>query len=203
MELTSAFGRPRCVKVSGRFIGLVMLAACGNDGRGPAAVETENAPVDATTTVPYVEGLMLELTFSTPEVASGSELPSRLTVENPTDRDITDPGCMVGEGRSALVPADDLDAELWLQTTVECGGPYVYATGFVGEYEGPTFFATTKYGEPLPPGDYIAVLETPRSPVTTKFGEQLPPVGNSAAFIHASGLPQRLEYPIRVVQPAP
>jgi hypothetical protein len=45
--------------------------------------------------------------------------------------------------------------------------------GFKDEYDGPTFPATTRTGEPLPPGDYVAAMEI-------------------------SGLSERLEYNVAV-----
>jgi hypothetical protein len=47
--------------------------------------------------------------------------------------------------------------------------------GYRDEYDGPDFFARTKYGEPLPPGEYLAVLDI-------------------------RGLSQRLEYPVTVTR---
>jgi hypothetical protein len=45
--------------------------------------------------------------------------------------------------------------------------------GYREEYRGPDFFARTKYGDPLPPGEYLAVLDI-------------------------RGLSHRLEYPVTV-----
>ena len=59
------------------------------------------------------EGLDLALTFPTTEVTAGEELPSTLTIKNSSGHDITDPACIIGSGRYALVPADEPDAELW------------------------------------------------------------------------------------------
>jgi hypothetical protein len=106
-------------------------------------------------------------------VASGGELRSQLIVENPSGHDIVERGCQLGTGRYALVPVDDPDAELWIQPEVDCGGDWVIPDGFADTYDGPTFPATTRFGDPLPPGDYLAVVEI-------------------------DGLRERLSYPVRV-----
>jgi hypothetical protein len=89
------------------------------------------------------------------------------------DRTVVDPSCVISEGRYALVPADDLDAELWVRPMTDCSGPHAMPPGFRGESRGPDFPAHTKFGEPLPPGEYLAVLEI-------------------------EGLSQRLSYPVTV-----
>lgn len=70
-----------------------------------------------------------------------------------------DPACVIGSGRYALVPIDDPDPELWLRPVVDCQGPTEMRDGYRDRSSGRTFFARTKHGEPLPPGDYIAALE--------------------------------------------
>lgn len=55
----------------------------------------------------------------------------------------------------------------------DCGGPHRMPPGYREEYEGPDFVARTKHGDPLPPGEYLAVLDI-------------------------EGLSQRLEYPVTV-----
>ncbi len=178
---------------------LALFAACGDDRPAGQVVEAEKAIA----TIPSASGLELALAFGTTEVTTGEELPSRLTVRNASGHDITDPACIIGSGRYALVPAEEPDAELWLQPIVECNGPFVYTDGFVAEYDGPTFPARTMYGEPLSPGDYIAVLETDaRRRATSNFGDPIPPPDNPAD-LDADGLSQRLEYPIRVVEQGP
>lgn len=106
-------------------------------------------------------------------VPSGETLASQLVVENPSDQAVVDADCSIGGGRYAIVPADDPEADVWVQVTVDCGGPYRMRPGFREESSGPDFPALTRYGDPLPPGEYLAVLEI-------------------------QGLSQRLEYPVTV-----
>jgi hypothetical protein len=89
------------------------------------------------------------------------------------DRTVVDPTCVISEGRYALVPADDLDAELWVRPMTDCSGPHAMPPGFREESRGPDFPAHTRFAEPLPPGEYLAVLEI-------------------------EGLSQRLSYPVTV-----
>ena len=84
-----------------------------------------------------------------------------------------DPGCVIAEGRYALVPVGQPDAELWVRPMTDCVGPVRMPPGYRDDYRGPDFPARTKYGEPLPPGEYLAVLEI-------------------------RGLSQRLEYPVTI-----
>jgi hypothetical protein len=177
---------------------LVLLAACGEDRPAGQVVEAENV-----TTTMVAEGLELALVFGATEVRAGEELPSRLTIRNASGHDITDPACIIGSGRYALVPADQPDAELWLQPVADRGGSFVYADGFVGDYDGPVFPARTMHGEPLPPGEYLAVFETDaRRHATSSFGDPVAPPDNPAG-LDADGLSQRLEHPIRIVDRAP
>jgi hypothetical protein len=80
-------------------------------------------------------------------------------VRNDSGKTVTDPGCLIGSGRYALVPVNDPGAELWLDPVVDCSGPFRMPDGFTDRYSGPRFPARTKYGEALPPGDYIATLQ--------------------------------------------
>ncbi len=151
-------------------LGLVLFTACGGGGATDAASEPP------TTTTVFFDGLSLELTFRAGEVESGTELHSTLRIENRSGHDIMVPDCNVAGARYALVPVDEPDAELWLQPVIDCGGPFVYEDGYGEEFDGPTFPAATKFGEPLPPGEYFAVLE-------------------------AVGIAPRVEYPI-TIEPA-
>lgn len=80
-------------------------------------------------------------------------------VENRSGGPVTDPGCQLGPTRHALVPLDDSAAELWATTMTDCGGPFTYEAGVVGDYAGPNFRAVTKSGDPLPLGSYLAAVE--------------------------------------------
>lgn len=116
---------------------------------------------------------MISVELASVHVTSGETLASSLVVENPSAKTVIDPDCSIGGGRYALVPVDDPDAEVWVQVTVDCGGPNRMEPGYREESSGPDFPAHTKYGDPLPPGEYLAVLEV-------------------------QGLSQRLEYPVTV-----
>jgi hypothetical protein len=105
------------------------------------------------------DALSVTLVIDTPQVRSGEELPGRLIVENPSQQTVVDPACVLPTGRHALVPVDQPDAELWLQPIADCGGPLSLPPGYYSEYEGLSFFARTKYGDPLAPGDYLAAVE--------------------------------------------
>lgn len=78
---------------------------------------------------------------------------------NDSRHTVVDPSRDIAEGRYALVPADDPDAELWLRPLTDCGGPHSMPPGFREESDGREFPAHTKSGEPLAPGEYLAVLE--------------------------------------------
>ena len=80
-------------------------------------------------------------------------------VENRSGSPVTDPGCQLSNTRHALIPVDQPDAELWTVTMTDCGGPFAYEPGVVDDFTGPTFQAAAKNGDPLPPGDYLAVWE--------------------------------------------
>jgi hypothetical protein len=92
-------------------------------------------------------------------VRTGGEIESRLLIQNRSGKTVTDPGCLIAAGRYALVPMDEPDAELWLAPVVDCQGAFATPDGFKKSYSGPTFPAATKFGDPLPPGRYIASLK--------------------------------------------
>lgn len=153
-------------------LAVLLLASCSDGGEDVVAGEpsgSTEAPATSTTDstiktsvrqpeTTIFDGLTIWLTVP-PTVRSGETLDVTLHAENRTESPVTDPGCqLVGTG-SALIPDDEPDAELWLVSVVDCGGPYVYEPGMVDESTGPTFIAATKYGDPLPPGDYLAAWE--------------------------------------------
>ena len=103
--------------------------------------------------------LTMSLELRSTEVAPGGKIASAVSVENETRKPVTDPGCALYAYSFALVPADQPDAELWGQVVVDCAGRRVLKSGYVDRYAGPTFRATDKYGDPLPVGEYLAVME--------------------------------------------
>ena len=79
-------------------------------------------------------------------------------MENRSGKPVRDPGCRLYAPNYGLVPESDPDAELWGQVVVDCAGPNVMEPGYKDRFAGPTFRATDKFGDPLPPGDYIATM---------------------------------------------
>jgi hypothetical protein len=122
---------------------------------GPRTVtstETDETP-------PIFDELDIRLELKASSVRAGDQVGSFLTVRNRSGGTVTDPRCLLASGRYALVPVDDPEAELWQQIVVDCGGPFKMSSGFSDRWAGPSFLARTKFGEALPPGDYIATLE--------------------------------------------
>jgi len=105
------------------------------------------------------DALSISIRLDSRHISSGRTLGGRLVVVNDSRRTVVDPSCVIAEGRYALVPADDPDAELWVRPMTDCAGPHPMPPGFREESRGPDFPAHTKFGEPLPPGEYLAVLE--------------------------------------------
>lgn len=139
---------------------LLLLSACGEDpGPEPSAAGPPSATITPGDDPSGLDSLTITLELDRATVASGEEVGSTLTVRNGSDRTVTDQACHLAQTSSALVPIDDPDAELWLRVVVDCGGPFEMKSGFEDTWTGPEFPARTKYGEPLPPGDYIATTE--------------------------------------------
>ena len=141
---------------------LLLLPACGS----AAAPATPGKSVAGATPTPSatappgaLDGLKIRLELEASSLPAGGTVGSSLTVKNDSGKTITDPSCLIASGRYALVPVDDPDAELWLQPVADCPDALKMPDGFRDRYAGPDFPANTKYGEPLPPGDYIATLE--------------------------------------------
>jgi hypothetical protein len=104
--------------------------------------------------------LSISLTLRSTTVQQGKTLRSRATIENNSTKVVVDPACVIGEGRYALVPVDGPEtADIWFRPMTDCGGPYRMPPGYRDEYRGPDFFARTITGDPLPPGEYLAVLD--------------------------------------------
>jgi hypothetical protein len=137
---------------------VVLLASCG--GQPPAALEGPD-PLDIDGSQRF-DGLTIELQLdaSTVEMEPGLELGSTLIVENHSGAAVTDPGCRIGAGRSALIRVDDPTPPAWIVPVVDCEGPLTMADGYRDRSAGPDFLAPVG-ADPLPPGDYIAVLKIP------------------------------------------
>lgn len=152
----------------------MLTAACGGATPEPPSAAAGGGTEQRTMTKSQrFDALDISVVLKSNRVASGKSLYSRLIVDNASDTAVVDPACWIGTGAYALVPVSDPDAEVWVQPVADCGGPYAMKPGFHAEYSGPDFPAHTKYGDPLPPGEYLAVLEI-------------------------RGLSQRLEYPVTV-----
>ena len=134
---------------------LVLLTACGAV-QGGTSGRSEPAGGGG---VQRFDALAIRLELEATSVHSGTEIESRLLIRNRSGEIITDPGCLIAAGRYALVPVDEPGAELWLAPVVDCAGSFPMPDGFEESYSGPTFPATTKFGDPLAPGRYIASLE--------------------------------------------
>jgi hypothetical protein len=134
---------------------LVFLGACGgaqgSAGGGPRRAGDDRAH--------RFDALTMTLELDETSVRVGGEIESRLLIENRSGKTVTDPRCLIAAGRYALVPMDEPDAELWLAPVVDCQGAFAMPDGFQKSYSGPTFPAATKFGDPLPPGRYIASLK--------------------------------------------
>lgn len=140
---------------------LLLAPACGGDapgasGPGVAVSQTETGDPQR------FDDLTIELRLESTEVEAGGQIESEVLIRNDSDRPVTDPGCLLYAPRFALVPEDDPDAELWGAIVVDCSGPATMHPGEDERASGPTFRAADKYGEPLPPGDYLAVMDLER-----------------------------------------
>ena len=129
----------------------------------------------ATPAVGRFDSLFISLRLRSTTVQQGKTLRSRFIIENNSPDSVVDPACVIAEGRYALVPVDQPDSELWVRPLTDCVGPFRMPPGYRDEHDGPNFFARNKYGEPLPPGEYLAVLDI-------------------------EGLSKRLEYPVTVTR---
>lgn len=161
---------------------LLSASGCSADEEKPSRGIAESkaqpsvapqAESSAAPTTGRFDPLSISLRLASTSVQQGKTLRSRAFIENNSTKVVVDPGCVIAEGRYALVPVDQPDAELWVRPMTDCLGPHRMPPGYREEYDGPTFFARTMYGDPLPPGDYLAVLDI-------------------------RGLSHRLEYPVTV-----
>ena len=144
-------------------LALTIGVACGGVSSGPSSGRSEPgaaaSPTPSDTGPQAFDGLTITLHLSSTEVESGGEIQSEVVIKNKTERPVTDPGCLFHSPRFALVPEDDPESELWGAIIVDCAGPSVLHPGESERSSGPTFRAADKYGEPLPPGDYLAVMD--------------------------------------------
>lgn len=104
-----------------------------------------------------LDELYVELRLNKDSVEAGSRVGSVLIVENRTETPITDPECYLGSPSFGILK--QADAELWQARVLNCGGPYTIAPGERQQSQGPDFAASTQTGEPLEPGQYLAVAE--------------------------------------------
>jgi len=130
--------------------------------------ESELVPV--TVCIPVMENrtsddssldrLKLDLILESDEVASGGKIGSQLSVRNDSARQtIVDPACHLSAWTFGLVPAGQPDAGVWQQIVTDCEGSFEMEPGFSRTGTTFDFFARTRTGEPLQPGEYYAVVE--------------------------------------------
>ncbi|CAN5876906.1 hypothetical protein BH24ACT6_BH24ACT6_18010 [soil metagenome] len=129
----------------------------------PATVPPTTLDPDTPVSSPSVrngfENLEIELVTADTTVQSGRILTAQLHLSNRSGETVTDPGCVLGSGPFGLVPVDDPNSELWQQYVMDCSGPFEMPDGYDDAHGSFDFAARTKFGEPLPPGEYIAALE--------------------------------------------
>lgn len=124
----------------------------------PTTTAAGAGPADVPAEAEIFGGLSVKLVVPS-SVRAGGELNTTMRVENRSGSPVTDPGCRLSNTRHALIPVDQPDAELWMVTMTDCGGPFTYEPGVADDFTGPTFQAVTQDGDPLPPGDYLATWE--------------------------------------------
>jgi len=139
--------------------GCSLALACALVALTGCAGEVEVTGVQTRTKAERLDALSMTLEVGADRIAAGESVRSRLVVRNPSATTVTDADCAIGSGRYALVPVDDPAAAVWSQPTVDCGGPFAMPSGFGDDRAGPEFTAQGGYSEPLPPGEYLAVLE--------------------------------------------
>jgi hypothetical protein len=137
----------------------LLLGGCATPASAPSAtVEGLAAPSAEPQPAKRFDDLDIALELDSTTVAAGAELEGEVVVENRSGHKVVDPGCWLAASGSAVVPPDDPEAELWLQVVVDCAGPNTIHPGDE-QRDAITFIAATKYGDPLPPGDYVAAVE--------------------------------------------
>lgn len=137
----------------------ILLGGCAAPASAPSATVE---PLELATPEPRSEkrfdDLTLTLELESPTVETGARFEGQVSVENRSGREVVDPGCWLAASSAGVVPPDDPDAELWLHVVVDCGGRHSIHPGDE-QRDTITFVAATKYGDPLPPGDYVAAVE--------------------------------------------
>jgi hypothetical protein len=139
---------------------LATLVACEPDTSEPIRPRPQatHSPTQAASPQP-LDRLSIEFVLGSDTVVTGGSLKTFLDVENNTNMTIVDRACWLGAGRFGLIPVDDPGADLWQSVTVDCGGPFRMKPGFIDRFSRPQIQATNMTGDPLPPGEYLAVLE--------------------------------------------
>lgn len=140
----------------------LLAAACGEAASTAAAGSETPAPQEtegAEGGTKRFDELTLELELAATTVTAGEDVDAYLHIRNESNENVTDPSCYLSGVSFGLVPVDDPDGELWQAIVVDCNGPRTMQPGFAERYSSTTFQTTTKYGDPLPPGDYLAAME--------------------------------------------
>ena len=137
----------------------ILLGGCASPASAPSATQE---PLEIASAEPQspkrFDDLTVTLELESTTVETGARFEGEVLFENRSGRDVVDPGCWLSASSAGVVPPGDPDAELWLQVVLDCGGP---GTIYAGDEQRDvvTFVAATKYGDPLPPGDYVAAVE--------------------------------------------
>ena len=143
---------------------VLTFSACGDEAppdRADASPSTQGAETPDEGPHQF-DRLSLTLELERDEVASGGSIDSFITVRNDSKQPVSDPGCLLYAFNYGLIPAGQPDADLWGQVVIDCSGPFVFRPGYVDRFAGPSFRAADMYGDPLPPGDYIAAVAIER-----------------------------------------
>ena len=148
----------------------LLVMACDREPEGTDAVGRPPTTPSAPSSLPggQFDRLTIQLHLESKTVEAGGQIDSQVDVENRSDRPVRDPRCLIAAPNFGLVPESDPHAELWGQAVVDCSGPFTFRPGYIDRFAGPTFNATDKFGDPLPPGDYIATMRLERrtDPIT-------------------------------------
>lgn len=110
---------------------------------------------------PDVDDLELTLEVTSTAVRSGGRLRTALLVRNPTNDPIPDPTCVVAGGYGIGLATPD-EPEVFVASTgvtVECAGTARFLAGSRTSIPLRAFELAGQDGEPLRPGDYLAVLK--------------------------------------------
>lgn len=172
MERIASPNRLRQVKaltlLAAQTVGAVVLAGCASEPRSDEPSASAPPPTSASSSTSTAgrgpssgvfDSLSVTLSLHASEVRQGKTLRSTLTFENGSRTVVTDPACLRVTGSHALVPVDEPDAELWMRSIVDCLGDLKMPPGYTERIRAYEFYARTKYGEPLPPGEYLAVID--------------------------------------------